>query len=129
MARQYHTQQTHYIRKRVTFNEAGIATGVVFGRIPAGALLLRTTIRVVTAFNAATTNVLTVGLSSETTTFDDLVAAAGVNEGAIGTTAVTAASDPAATPLNLVAQYTQSGTAATAGEAIIVVEYVPNNDQ
>lgn len=128
-ARQLHTQQTHYLRARVRFNSAGIATGIVMGQLPIGALIRSVTIAIETAFNAATTNVLTVGLSSETTTFDDLVAAASVNEGAVGITTVNnAAVQPLASVQNVVVQYTQTGTAATAGVATILVEYAPDND-
>ena len=35
--RQYHTQQTHYLRKTVNSNDAGIASGVLMGTVPSGA--------------------------------------------------------------------------------------------
>jgi hypothetical protein len=34
-ARQLHTQQVHYLRKRVNFNDTNIGTGVVIGTLPA----------------------------------------------------------------------------------------------
>lgn len=126
-ARVYHTQQVHYLRRTVDFNTAGIATGVQLGRLPAGALITRTTVRVVTAFNAASTNVLTVGTEGDSG-LDNIVAAGDVTEGSIGSAAVVGPLDPLAADTNVLISYTQSGTAATAGRAVIVLEYVPNND-
>jgi hypothetical protein len=127
--RHLHEQQTHYIRARVRFNTPGIATGIPIGKLPIGALIKSVTVCVETVFNAATTNVLTVGLSDESTTFDDLVNAAAVNEGATGVTVVNNATRLVTTSfLDVIAQFTQSGTAATTGAATIVVEYFADND-
>jgi hypothetical protein len=45
----------------VAYNATGIASGVSMGFQPAGAQILRTGVKIKTAFNAATSNVLTVG--------------------------------------------------------------------
>jgi len=125
-ARRYHTSQTHYIRRKIDFNTAASGTQVEIGRVPANAAVLRTVVSVTVAFNAATTNVLIVGTSGDD---DALVAAAGVDETAVGVTSVAPAtlagvlSTSAAT--TVFAKYTQTGTAATAGSAIVTVEYVP----
>ena len=84
-------------------------------------------VRIDTAFNAGTTNVLTVGTNAGSD--NNIVAAADVNEAATGTTSVTTGiglSIAADTPVYV--RYTQSGTAATAGAATIVILYVANND-
>src|SRR4051812_7462783 len=67
IARQYHTQQGHYLRRGFTYADTGALT---VGTIPAGALILKACsgIHIVTAFNAGTANIADVG----TTADDDL---------------------------------------------------------
>lgn len=127
-AREYHTQQVHYLRKTVNFNDVGIATGVYMGTLPAGAQIVDIVVNVVTAFNAVSSNVLTVGTNS--TSFDDIVAAANVDESsATGQRVTTGLGLELAADADVYAKYTQSGTAANAGQAVIVIAYVPNNDR
>ena len=64
-ARELHTQQVHYLRKRVNYNDASIGSGVVMGTLPAGAMIVSQNVRVSTAFNAGTTNALNVGTASQ----------------------------------------------------------------
>lgn len=126
--RQYHTQQVHYLRKVVNFNDTGISSGVRMGTLPSGAKILFTTVHVETVFNAATTNVLTVGQNSSS--YNDMVAAGDVNEAsATGTMVLRGADLTLSSDTDVFAKYTQSGTAATTGKAVIVVAYAPNNDQ
>ncbi len=128
-ARQFDWQAIHYLRKKVNYNDAGIATAdtVKVGILPNGAEILFTKVRVATAFNAATTNVLTVGTSTGSDA--DLVSAGDVDEGTAGTTICWRGADVAiSADTTIYAKYTQTGTAASAGVAYIVVAYVPNND-
>lgn len=128
-ARVLHTQQVHYFRKRVNYNDPGIAAGVFVGTFPAGALLVMAGARVNTAFNAATTNVLQLGT---TATGGEILASAVTLAGATGfktATSGTAFSAPIVTDTDIFASYTQTGTAATAGQADLFVGYIPNNDQ
>lgn len=124
-ARQYHTQQVHYLRKSITFADNGVA--VTVGTIPAGSLVLRPVsgVHVTTAFNAGTGNVLDIGSSAN----DDLwgtdlalgtATFVPVDE-AIGGFLVTADTVVTAT-------VALSGTAATAGAAEVVICYIPDND-
>lgn len=127
-ARQLHTQQVHYIRKRVNWNDSNISTGVVCGTLPAGALLLYAAVRVNTAFNAATTNVLQMGT---TATGGEILANAVVLGGATGfktASSGTAFAAQFASDTDVYVSYTQTGTAATAGQGDLVVAYCPNND-
>lgn len=143
-ARSSASQEVRYFRKVVNFNDANIGSATApakLGRLPAGAFITDVTVEIGTAFNAGTTNVLTVGTSAASA--NEIVAAADVNEGAIGVTKVTRAlgttltggpgigpNAPAVTSeVDLYAKYTQSGTAATAGVATIVIQYVSNNDR
>ena len=120
-ARELHTQQVHYLRKRVNFNDANIAGGVLMGTLPAGAILVNLNARVTTAFNAATTNALNVGTTAGGTQVFTDVATAGARSPTIPNLAF-------ATDTDLYVAYAQTGTVATAGLADIVVSYVPNND-
>lgn len=126
-ARDLQMQLVHYYRKTVNFNDTGIAAGIRFGTLPAGAEIVNTVVKVKTVFNAATTNVLTVGTTALGV---DIVAAADVNEAAVASTTVltgNALTIAADTPI--FAAYTQTGTAATTGQAVIIIAYVCNNDQ
>ncbi len=127
-ARDLQMQAVHYLRKTVSFNDTGIAEGLPFANpLPAGAEILRTTVKVKTAFNAGTTNVLTVGTTG---TGVDIVAAADVNEASVASTSVaTGAALTFASDTPIYVAYAQTGTAASAGRATIIVEYVVNNDQ
>jgi len=128
IARNDGSQNVHFIGKDITYATVGIGTAdtVKVGRIPAGSLLLAAYVRVTTAFNAATTNVLTVGQNATANT--DIVAAGELNEGATGTTVVlTGAALTFANDTDIYVRYTQTGTAATAGAASIVITYIPPN--
>lgn len=127
-AREFPTQQTHYIRGTVNFDTTGISTGVKLGTRPAGSEILRTTVKIKTAFNAGTTNVLTVGENA--TNYNDYVASGDVDEAVTQSNVVLRGADLAAITADkdVYAKYTQTGTAATTGQAIIIVEYVCNND-
>lgn len=124
-ARQDPRQVVNTLRKTVNFGDAGISSGLAFDNgVPLGAFILRVLVEVVAAFNAVTTNVLTVGFNS--TTFNDLVAAGDVDEATVGVYDVVrglgrglcAAADKVP-----YAKYTQSGTAATTGQAVITLTF------
>lgn len=123
-------QQVHYYRKLINFSDANISSPVnPFGKLPAGASISNVGVEIVTAFNAVTTNVLTVGIT--TASANEIVAAADLNAGAVGYTNVVRGrgqSLMATASQYLYAKYTQTGTAATAGQAIVTIEYIPNND-
>lgn len=127
-ARSYNTQQVPFLRRTVNYNTAGIdTTGVVWlGTLPANSIVNGCWVKVLTAFNAVTTNVLTVG---DGTTPDSVFAAGDVNETVVATTVVGAAigyrgSATLDTPLYV--KYTQTGTAATAGSAIVMLTFIPD---
>jgi len=124
-ARQDPRQVANTLKKIVNFNDAGIAAGVAFDNpLPQNAFIMRVLVEIVAVFNATTTNVLTVGTVGAT--YNNIVAAADVNEGATGVYDVTRALGRALTAAADVlpyAQYTQTGTAATTGQAIIVIEF------
>ncbi len=130
-AREIHGLQVeHTIRFTASWNDPGIASGVLKQWVPAGAIITGTDVFVQTPFNAGTTNVVTVG--TDPGTFTNIVAAGDVNEGATGLTQNVKPTGSALGPLGSDAQvgvmFVQSGTAATQGRAHIVIRYVPNND-
>jgi hypothetical protein len=129
VARKYHQQMVHFLRKTITYSNDGAdaSAQVVIGRIPSGSLILKPAsgVHVVTAFNAATTNVVHIGtpgnsdlfgtsLALGTTTFVPL-------DEAIGGFRVSA-------DMTVVAWVTLTGTAATTGEAEVVICYIPDSD-
>lgn len=129
-ARQYHMQLVHYLRFTVNYNDPGIATGNVKQTLPAGAVVIGTDVLIQTAFNAATTNVLSIGTEASTytnlvTTAQAVAGTAGIKQNLAGTGVILA---PLAADTPVYALYTQSGTAASAGKAIVIIKYIPAND-
>lgn len=120
-ARQYHHQHTHYLRKRVNFNDSGISAGVVMGTLPAGAMLLDISVRVNTAFNAGTTNALNIGTAAGGTQIGTDAATAGARKPTVPNLSF-------ANDTDVFVQYAQTGGAATAGVVDIVISYAANND-
>lgn len=125
-ARKNTQQVVHAIRGKVALGDVGIGTGIQIGTIPAGSFVLPATVHVKTAFDAGTTNVLVVGSSADD---DGFVASAGAAAGTAGvkgalTGAQSGAVLTADTPVYI--KYTQTGTAATAGAAEVVLPYYPH---
>lgn len=123
--RQDPRQVPNTLKKTVNFNDVGIAVGLPFEAwIPQAAFLMRVLCEIVTVFNAATTNVLTVGTNSAA--YDNIIGPGDVAEGAVGVTDVTRALGRGLTAAGNVrpyAKYTQTGGAATTGQAVILLEY------
>jgi hypothetical protein len=113
----------HSISKTVNFDDTGIASGVVFGTLPAGALILRAGGVIETAFNAATTNVLTIGTEGDSG-YDNLATSSTFTEGTPGAYYANGTLAPLSAATDIYVSYTQSGTAATTGKAHVVVEYL-----
>ncbi len=129
-ARKNSTQQVGYLRFAVNWNDQGIASGVGKQTLPAGAIITDTDVFVGAAFNAATTNVLTVGTTAGGS---NIVAAADVDETTApaltkGIKPTGSALGPLASDTQVFVNYTQTGTAATAGSAVVMIKYIPNND-
>jgi hypothetical protein len=129
-ARQLPYQVSHFLRFTVNFNDASIAAGVGKQTLPKGAIITGTDVYVAAAFNAATTNVLTVG--TNTPANNNIVAAADADETTIALTKgikpTGTALGPLAADAQVFAMFTQTGAAATAGSAVVIISYVPNTD-
>lgn len=128
--RQNALQCVHYARFTVRFNDAGIAGGVGKQWLPKGAVLIGTDVFVKTPFNAVTTNDVVVGLAGLANNI--VVASGDVTESAAALLQnikpTGAALGPLADDSQLTVTYTQTGGAATAGEAVVIVKYIPAND-
>lgn len=128
-ARQQAVQVVNTLRFEVNYNDAGISSGVKKGRLPVGAFITDILAKIVTVFNAASTNVLTVG--SNASDYNNIIAAGDVNEASAATTRVTTGLGVGAdgtTETDIYAKYTQTGTAATTGRAIIVLCFEGNTN-
>lgn len=139
------SQQTDYIRRGFAFNAAYASTGVQIGTMPLGAFILSVKAYVQTAFNAGTTNVLTVGTTLVNA--NELFQSGDITPGTVGytngtrglgtqytqtasipTTVNGVSVDTTQGGIGLWAKFTSTGTAPTAGSVVIVVEYAPAND-
>ncbi len=123
------TQQEHYFRAAVSFDTPLIGTAgkVPLGTLPAGAIVTGMLVKVSTAFNAATTNVLTVGTAADASA---VLGATDIDELDVDITqAFTAYGYQPTTDTALFIKYAQTGTAASAGAATVILFYVPDNDR
>ncbi len=104
----------------VAFDTKDIATGAVIGKLPANTIITGAVAVVKTAFNAATTNVLTLGSGNAD---DNLMGTADITEGTTGAYVKNVWVD-CSVATDIKAKFTQSGTAATAGAADIFLKVV-----
>ena len=105
----------------VTFDTKEIANGIVIAELPSDIIITKAIAVVEEAFNAATTNVLTVGTNESV---DDLLDADAITEGTVGTYMKDMFKIMKKTPVQIKVKYTQSGTEAKAGKADIYLGVV-----
>lgn len=123
-ARQFHTQQIHFLRKSFAFGDNGVALTV--GKLPAGATILKplSGINVDVAFDAGTSNTVNIGTSADDNLYGTLLAA--------GTIAFVPLDEAVAMTVSaettITATVVLTGTAATAGNGEVVIAYVPDTD-
>jgi hypothetical protein len=124
-ARQDPRQVVNTMKVTINFGDAGLATGVPLANyLPQGAFIISALTEIVTAFNAGTTNPISVG--SNSTAYNNIVAAADITPGTPGVYASTVGrgrSVAASGDQQLFVKYTPTGTAATTGQAVILIEY------
>lgn len=112
-------QAVHYIENTLTF-DSGVVT---IGTIPSGAVIMKplSGAYVNVAFNAGTTNVIDIG----TTANDDLYGT-DLAGGSIAFVPLDeAVTQVVSADTTFTATYAQTGTAASAGSARIVIAYIP----
>lgn len=147
LPRYYNGQIVQYYRFTLNWNDPNISTGQVFGALGCNAYILSIDADVTTAFNAATTNSVSIGVTSASaneivaggtssgtnivagsTGINHLTTAAGLGVIVTGNTSDQINNGPVPCYVPLYAKYAQTGTAATAGSVTVVIAYVPNND-
>jgi hypothetical protein len=129
VARLYHQQMVHYIRKG--FSKANAATTITVGTIPAGAIIqyANSGVYVSEVFNAGTNNRLDIGASTDTGTnnFGTLLALTALGQVALDEGLNIS---PKVTVDTTVQAYVDvTGTPATTGAGDIVIAFIANNDQ
>lgn len=135
-------QKLMYCRVTINWNDPRISTGQKFCSLPNNAYVLAVDAQVVTAFNAGSTNVVTLGVTAASA--NEFVAGSGSNAsitpGSTGMYHLTAAaglglqitgntSYQTNNGVTLYAKFAQTGTAASAGSVTFVIAYAVNNDQ
>lgn len=108
----------------INFNDGGVSSGIQFGTLPVGARITDVIVEIITAFNAATTNVLTVGTNASN--YNNIVASGDINAGATGTTRDErglGGSIARSADIGVFYKYTQTGTAATTGKAEVTIVF------
>lgn len=124
-SRQDPRQVVNTLKKTVNYNDTGVSSGIAFDNsIPQGAFITGVFVEIVTTFNAGTTNVLTVGTNSAS--YNNMVTAADVDEATAGVTAVSRGwgqSIPLSAEVTPYVMFTQTGTAATQGQAVVVITF------
>lgn len=129
--RQSPDQQLSYYRLTINFNDQNIGAGQQFGALPPGAYVHSIDAYVTVAFNAATTNVVTIGTTKASA---NEIVASGITAGTPGVYHLTAAAGLGlavtniTTSIPLFAKYAQTGAAATTGSVTVVIAYATNND-
>lgn len=121
-ARKYHQAVVHQISAAVGFADNGSA--VLIGTLPAGAITLRAVAVVTEAFDAGTANVLDIGTAADPDGFATDIALGTIGNIAADEFATTNDQGPYTTDTALYATPALSGTAATAGTAYVIIEYI-----
>lgn len=104
----------------VAFDDEGIGTGLELFKAPNKMVITKAVAVVTTAFNAGTTNVLTLGANDDA---DDLLGSSDVTEGTKGAYSKNTFVE-VAKGAKIKAKFTETGTAATAGAADIYLFFV-----
>lgn len=115
-----------HIRRTIRFDTSGAGStlGVPIGALEAGAIPRHADVTIVEAFNGGTTNSLTLGISG---TPDGFATAAGTAAGTTGWKdglKGTLSGQPLARNSVVYARFTSTGTAPTAGIAIVTLTFV-----
>ena len=100
------------------------ATAVTIATIPAGAQIVDINIDVTTAFNAATTNPVTVGTSASAAAYVTSTSVGSTGRASVASTGVYSAwANTGTSDVSATITYSQTGTAATAGAARVTIIY------
>jgi hypothetical protein len=128
--RQLTEQAINYYRITINALDPNIGLGQQFGALPANAYILTCDAYVTIAFNAGSTNTITVGTTKANA---NEIIASGITAGTPGPYHLTSAAGlglavTSGVSVNLWAKYAQTGTPAGSGTVVIVIAFIPNND-
>jgi hypothetical protein len=124
-ARNNGSQNVAYLRKKTVFGDGETAV-ITVGTLPKGAIVTRGEVVVLTAFNSATSNTISVGTAAATSGFASVIATGTAGVIAFDDMATSTIVGPLTADTVIQATHVRTGTAATTGEAYICVEYLPN---
>lgn len=100
------------------------SSAVTIGTIPAHAQIINVLIDVTTAFDAGTTNTVTVGKSGSAAAYVASTSVGSAGRASVATTGVYSAwADVGSAEVPVTATYSQTGTAATAGAMRVTIVY------
>lgn len=112
----------HAVGREINLGDSGLATGVFpLGAFEKNTIIEDAKVSILTAFNAATTNVLEIGTLVAGVFTANLITNANAVAGTLGTNKQgtgTLLGAPLAADTVIYARFTQTGTAATAGKAV-----------
>lgn len=127
--RQDPRQVVNSLKRTLNFNDVDIAKAAFDNSLPQGAFVIHVMCEIVTAFNAGTTNPITVGTNGPAT-YNNMLASGDITGATPGVywivasgTAKLGRAFAAAGDVAVFATYIPTGTAATTGQAVIVVVY------
>ena len=100
------------------------SSAVTIATIPANSQIVDINIDVTTAFNAVTTNTVTVGKNGSAAAFVASTSVGSAGRASVATTGVYSAwADTGSSDISATITYSQTGTAATAGAARVTIVY------
>ena len=100
------------------------ASAVSIGTLPANAQIVNINIDTTTAFNAATTNTVTVGKTGTAAAFVATTSVTSTGRASVATTGVYSAwADTGSAELDAIVTFSQTGTAATTGAARVTIVF------
>jgi uncharacterized membrane protein len=100
------------------------STAVTIATLPANAQIVDINIDVTTAFNAATTNTVTVGKTGSAAAYVASTSVGSTGRASVASTGVYSAwADTGSSDVSATITYSQTGTAATAGAARVTIVY------
>lgn len=118
-------QVSNTLKLTLNYNDTNVATADAFANsLPLGAFITDVAVEIVVAFNAGTTNAITVGTNSAS--YNNMVSSGDVVPTSTGVTKVSRGwgrSIAASAEQAVNATYTQTGTSATTGQAVVVITY------
>ena len=109
------------ITTTIAYNSSG---AVSIGTLPANAQIVDINIDVTTAFNAGTTNTVTVGKTGSAAAFVASTSVGSAGRASVATTGVYSAwADTGSAEVDATVTFSQTGTAASAGAARVTIVY------